>query len=610
MVRARLIAFALLSLLTAFASAQPAEQPAGDRSTQDAARADALTRATQSDPELTRLYEARGFMPLWTTEDGEPSSTAKEALRVLDLAETDGLAPADYHVETLHQLARSLDEGDAAGDGVERLELTLSRMFLNYLHDLRDGRVAPRAAGFVEFESPSVRGDLALQLGEALASRQVIGLAAANRPRFVEYQALMYALAHYRTLASREPAPRPIPFKKSVHPGEVFEGLAALRARLVDVGELDAGSELPPNGRYEGAVVEGVQRFQCHHLLEPDGVLGKRTLAELSVPLAARVRQVELAMERLRWLPRESHERLVLVNIPMFRLFAYERMPAAMLPRFSSKVIVGQAKRTETPIVTAAMSDIQFRPYWNVPRSIVRKEVLPAIRRQPDYMTRQNMELVAGERDDSPVVAASAENLKRLAAGTLRIRQRPGPANSLGLIKFSFPNPHDVYMHATPARSLFGRDRRDFSHGCVRVEDTTGLAEWILEGQDGWGRASIVAAMEAATSSRVTIENPVHVALFYATAGMLPDSSDITFAEDIYGLDARLEQELARRPAAALPVANATGVDVHEVGGRIEANPAALRRERRGSELGEGNIGQADVDGLPLQVQASSGNPF
>ena len=548
MVGARVIAFALLSLLTVFAPALPAEQPrAGDQPMRRVVPADALAGATLSDRELTRLYESRDFTVLWTREDGALSSAAKDALRVLDFAETDGLVPADYDVDTLHQLFRAFEADEASADLAVRLDVTLSRALLNYLHDLRDGRVAPLAAGFVELESPSVRGDLVRQLSDAAAGRQIIGLAAASRPPYVEYDALMYGLARYRGLAALERDARPIPFKKSVHPGDTFEGLAELHAGLVNNGELDITTEPPVNGVYEGAVVEGVRRFQRHHLLEPDGVLGKRTVAELSVPVAARVRQIELAMERLRWLPREGDDRLVLVNIPMFRLYAYERTPAAVQLRFSSKVIVGQAKKTETPVVSARMTEIQFRPYWNIPRSIVRKEVLPSIARQPDYMTRQAMELVSGERDDSPVVEATADNLKRLAAGTLRIRQRPGPTNSLGLIKFSFPNPHDVYMHATPARSLFARDRRDFSHGCVRVEDTTGLAEWILGGQDGWDLARIAAAMDAAASSRVTIARPVHVALFYATAGMLPDSSDVAFAEDLYGLDARLEQELAQR---------------------------------------------------------------
>lgn len=614
MVRARVTAFAILALIAASAPAQPRDEQWSDTfAAERLTLAEALSRAVSSDAELVRLYGPPPVAPLWTGADGTPSHAARDAVRVLDSAASDGLDPTDYQTALLHQLlgeiSNSVGTAPAAPAALVRMEIALSRAALRYLHDVRDGRVDPRTAGFIEFEPISARGDLVAALREAIASRQIVSLAATTRPRVAEYQALMIALARYRELASREPASVPIPIRKSVHPGEPFEGLAALQSRLVAVGDLESSAVTRGNDRFEGAVVDAVRRFQRRHGLEPDGVLGKRTISELMVPVSARVTQLELAMERLRWLPRHRSERLVLVNIPLFRLSAFERdTGTAALPVFSSRVIVGQAKKTETPIVSATMTEIQFRPYWNIPRSIVRNEVLPAIARQPDYLTRQNMELVSGERDTSPVVAATPQNLARLAAGTLRVRQRPGPSNSLGLIKFSFPNPHDVYMHATPARSLFARERRDFSHGCIRVEDTTGLAEWVLAAQSEWNRARIVATMEAATSSRVALDAPVRVLLFYATAGLAPQSSDIVFAEDIYGLDARLSAELARRPRTPLPAANAAGIDVHEFRGRVETDSAAPRSKRSASQLRQRNVGQTDVDGLPLHVKASGGD--
>jgi murein L,D-transpeptidase YcbB/YkuD len=291
--------------------------------------------------------------------------------------------------------------------------------------------------------------------------------------------------------------------------------------------------------------VGAVQRFQTRHGLEPDGVIGPATARALAVPLAWRVRQIELAMERLRWLPPASGGALVTINIPMFQLWAWDAgVPAR--PALTMGVIVGRAVKTETPVFAAQLTSIVFRPPWNVPVSIARKEALPAIARDARYLVRENMEVVAGQGDNAPVVAPTPDNLARVRAGVYRLRQRPGPKNSLGLIKFEFPNPDDVYMHGTPARHLFGRARRDFSHGCVRVEDPVALAEWVLGDRPDWTRDRIVEAMNATRTSRVEITRPVQVILFYTTAVVSPDDGSIRFAEDIYGNDAALDRALTR----------------------------------------------------------------
>lgn len=185
-------------------------------------------------------------------------------------------------------------------------------------------------------------------------------------------------------------------------------------------------------------------------------------MAALNVPLPSRVRQIELALERLRWLPHLDNQRFVAVNIPMFRLWAWDGIRPGGVASFQSGVIVGRALDTRTPVFVEELRDIVFRPYWNVPSSILRHEILPAIAKRPDYLRSHDMEVVSGPGQP------------------LRVRQRPGPANALGLVKFVFPNDDDVYMHGTPAQALFGRARRDFSHGCVRVEDPVGFAQWAL----------------------------------------------------------------------------------------------------------------------------------
>jgi murein L,D-transpeptidase YcbB/YkuD len=300
------------------------------------------------------------------------------------------------------------------------------------------------------------------------------------------------------------------------------------------------------SSRYEGKLVEGVRRFQDRHGLEPDGVIGKGTVAALNVPFARRVRQIELGLERLRWMPDLTGGRFIVVNIPTFQLWAWDSLPADGAPTLSMNVVVGTSLKTMTPVMQEEMAYLVFRPYWNVPRSITTGEILPKLARDPGYLVLHNMELVAGGGDDARPLAATPANIERLAKGQLRVRQRPGPKNSLGLVKFIFPNDQAIYLHDTPATALFSRARRDFSHGCVRVERPVDLAAWVLSERPEWTRDRIVEAMQRGKSQRVSLPRQIPVFLFYTTALSSPDGT-VRFAEDIYGQDARLLKALEAR---------------------------------------------------------------
>ena len=252
-------------------------------------------------------------------------------------------------------------------------------------------------------------------------------------------------------------------------------------------------------------------------------------------------------MERLRWLPHRSGRPFIAINIPMFRLWAWDAAAPESSPAVRMGVIVGRAVRTQTPVFADEMTHLIFRPYWNVPRSILRNEVLPAAEADPLYLQRHDMELVAGQGDDARPVEASPQNLAAARTGALRIRQRPGPKNSLGLVKFIFPNDDNVYLHGTPARELFGRSRRDFSHGCVRVEDPPALAAWLLRDQPDWTRERIEAAMAGGKTRQVNLSQPVPVILYYVTTALTPDDGLLHFADDLYGHDRTLERALAAR---------------------------------------------------------------
>ena len=483
--------------------------------------------------------------PVWLDATGGPNASARDALRLLADAGADGLAPRDYQAAELAEQAAALAApAGAAASRQPAFERDLDAAMRRYLHDLHLGRINPRALGFRVARPGAAAPDFAVLLQVAAAAGHLPQVVAELRPQLGQYAKLREALARYRVLAA-DGSLGHLPVTAPVKRGETYLGGAALHRLLVALGDLPADAP-PPTDREDAMLTEGVRRFQNRHGLAADGVIGQATLAALNVPLAHRVQQLELTLERLRWLPDLGARPFVGINIPMFRLWAWD--PAAPAgASISMGVVVGRALNTQTPVLSEEMRYLIFRPYWNVPRSILRNEVLPALARDPGYLQRNDMEIVRGAGDDAQAVAASNENLAVLRQGGLRLRQRPGPKNSLGLVKFIFPNDANVYLHDTPAAQLFGRARRDFSHGCVRVEDPVALAHWVLKDQPRWTREHIRAAMAGASSRRVDLTRPLPVILFYMTAMVMPADQTLHFVDDIYGHDTRLASALATR---------------------------------------------------------------
>jgi murein L,D-transpeptidase YcbB/YkuD len=483
---------------------------------------------------------------LWLDRDGRPGASVRDALQLLSDAATDGLVPADYGVDELAGRAAALCRGDVSAASLQAaFEGDLDAAMQRFLHDLHFGRVDPRSLGF-RLPSPRSGGpDTAALLHAAVAERRLPALAADLRPRLQQYRKLRDALARYRVLAEDRSPPGLVRATPPVKPGDAFGDAAALQRRLVAAGDLptEAAQATP---RYESALAEGVRRFQRRHGLDADGVLGRKTLEALNMPMALRVQQIELALERLRWLPELGPGPVVGINIPLFRLWAWDTADPQRTA-IDMAVVVGRALNTRTPVMAETMRSVIFRPYWNVPRSIVRNELLPALMRDPARLQRDDLEIVRGDGDDAQVVPASPQALALLGQGKLRLRQRPGPKNSLGLVKFVFPNAENIYLHDTPATQLFQRSRRDFSHGCVRLEDPVALAQWLLRDQPRWTRERIEASMAGTSTLRVDLSRPLPVLLFYMTATVMPEDDALHLADDIYGHDARLLQALSAR---------------------------------------------------------------
>lgn len=468
---------------------------------------------------VRRTYEGDGYQLLWVRE-GRPTAQAVAVIGSLSGADTRGLSAADYDAERLQREAEQLANGSGSETDLGLFDSALTISLMRYVSDSYIGRINPR---FVQFgyEVEPKKLDLPPLMHELAGDPAPANRLAALDPPFPTFVRLQEALAHYRGLAARSDLPA-MPALPKLRPGDHNAGIPALRVWLTALEDLPADTRVPADKTlYDDALAKGVKHFQRRHGLDADAVIGKATAIALQVPPSARVRQIQLAMERLRWLPYTWPDRFLLVNIPEFRLHGFQ---AAGGPPLAMNVVVGESAQShKTPVLHADMKYVVFRPFWLVPPGIARKEILPKVATDPNYLGRHNMELVEG-----------------------RVRQHPGKDNSLGLVKFIFPNPYHVYLHDTPSKALFARQRRDFSHGCIRVADPRALAEFVLDGQRGWSPERIDQAMTSGPDDRrVDLQSPVPVYIFYTTV-VIGDDGLVYFFDDIYGHDATLDQVLAK----------------------------------------------------------------
>lgn len=484
--------------------------------------------------------------PLWLDALGQPGPAAREAIGWLTQAERDGLQPHDYDAA---RWARSIDPGQRlAATEAGAWDAALTQTLTRYLHELRHGRVPAAALGARYDSVGQPAPDLAERLHDAVRNGRPAEALAAATPPWPQYPLLRTALAQYRALVD-DPAWRtalpPLPGDR-LRPGQRWPGLAALAARLHALGDLDAAPATEPD-TFDPALQHAVKAFQERHGLSADGVLGKATLEALDVPPAARARQIALALERLRLTPLPAAERFVTVNVPEFMLYAWQRQDQAVHQAFAMRVIVGKAVGTRTPLFDEDMRRIEFNPYWNIPPSIARGETLPKLRANPGYLAAQGMEFVGPGGQTSSAV--TAELLDAVQAGQWRLRQRPGRLNALGDIKFVLPNDQNIYLHHTPSVGLFQRARRDFSHGCIRIEQPVALAQWVLADDPDWSEARIRQTMGQPRTVSVALPTPVPVLIVYRTVSVR--DGRVHFAPDLYRQDALLERALAQRPHPA-----------------------------------------------------------
>jgi murein L,D-transpeptidase YcbB/YkuD len=491
--------------------------------------------------EVAKLYETNGYSLLWV-QNGRVRPQGLAVIELLQKANAKGLDPEDYDGSRWQARLTKLEQKPSEQD-LASFDTAITVSAMRYIRAIHCGRVNPK-----EFKFQLDTEGLQLPLSEFLQTQVVnAGDPAAEiqqlEPPFLGYRKLLALLPVYEGYANRVEGEKLPPVTKTVRPGQPYAGVARLGQFLQVIGDIPAGAQLNPTATiYEGVLVDGVKHYQDRHGEAPTGNLDTRTINELNTPPAARIRQIKLTLERWRWLPHSFSQPPVVVNLPEYRARA---MNPDGTVAFYKNVIIGKAYGHKSPIFEKEIQYVVFRPYWDVTPSIQRGEVVPHIQKDPNYIAKNHFEVVTPTGEVVTDNQVSPEVLEGIKSLHLMVRQKPGETNSLGLVKIIFPNPDNVYLHGTDAPGLFSQDIRDFSHGCIRVENPADLVAWVLRNNPGWDLERVKATMNGDKNNlQVNLTTRIPVLIVYGTA-TVNEENQIRFFDDIYGYDAELDKALA-----------------------------------------------------------------
>lgn len=499
---------------------------------------EAVARIAEGEPEalgepissvvvLPALYAGRDFQPLWRPHRIE------ELLAQIRASAGSGLDPEDYHLAAIERMRDRVREAEDAAWDRAGLDLLATDALIRLAYHLEFGKVDPQALDANWNMVREIEGaDPVEVIGRVIADPDLAGALSRFGPDHPAYQGMRRGLERYRAIAARGGF-EPVPDGAALRLGSVDPRVPALRRRLVASGDLPGGTT--DRAEFDESLEAAVVRFQRRHRIPQDGVVGASTLEALNVPVEDRIDQIRVNLERGRWVLDEIGGDLVLVDIAGFELRYYEGFQEV----WRTRVQVGRPYR-RTPVFRSAIRYLEINPTWTVPPGILRRDVVPKARSDPDYLSRQHMRLfdAQGHEVDPAGVDWSRERLP------YRFVQDPGPWNALGRIKFMFPNPHFVFLHDTPSRELFERTDRTFSSGCIRVEDPLQLAEFLLHDRSQWNRSRFKSMIEDGRTRTVTLPQPVTVVLLYWTIEIAPDGS-VHFKRDPYGRDEAVLEALA-----------------------------------------------------------------
>jgi murein L,D-transpeptidase YcbB/YkuD len=484
---------------------------------------------------LTQFYIEREMAPVWVDNEA-PTERAQKLLHVLETSTYDGLNPQDYDIRTIRELmdARS-------GAELAELDLRLSLSLMQFLSDLGSGRTEPTALDPDLFVYPQdIDKNNAIR---AAAKAEDIGVFVGGyRPRQIDYWRLKGVLATYRSMARTGGWPA-VDQGPTLKEGERSPRVAQLRARLIRGGDLARpaiGSAPVDRDLFDETLVQAVKAFQERHGLEQDGHVGPNTLRALNVPIEERIEQLVLNLERRRWMADRLPSRYIHVNLADFHLQLIDRGKVA----FDTPVVIG-SQYNKTPVFSADMTYLVVNPYWTVPKSIARRVILPKVKEDPGYLRQNGFDVFENWRRNASVLDTDEVDWTNIQPADLgyKLRQRPGPKNALGQLKFMLPNEFDIYLHDTPDRTHFSENQRSFSNGCVRVADPEGLAHAILQGQSGWTRDQIEEAVASGERTQINLDEALPVQISYLTA-WVDDQNRVHFRNDVYDRDQILADTL------------------------------------------------------------------
>ena len=487
------------------------------------------------------FYKGRSYQPAWIQDSH--LTQAELLLRAIEETYSDGLTPSYYHLGLIRSLVDQAEKGLSPNPALMAdLDVLLTDAFVTLGCHLSGGCVNPVT---IKAEWYAKRGnvDVAAVLEQALKKKEIKEAMTRFRPEHGSYARLRQALARYRELLLKGDWPQlsdGSPLKLHASSPRVAE----LGKRLVASGDL-APDEVKGGDFFDEKLQQSVISFQKRHGLKPDGAVGSATLNALNVPLKQRTRQIEVNMERLRWILSNKEQRSIVVNIANFEMYVIEN-ETSMLPM---KVVVGKPF-WNTPVFTAKMTHLIINPSWNAPDTIARKEILKKIKKDRAYFTKQNMKVLRGWGSGEEIIDPDTIDWSQISANRLpyRFRQEPGPLNPLGSLKFVLPNQFDVYLHDTPAKRLFLENVRTLSHGCIRIEKPIELAVYLLQEDPRWTREKITAAIKEGIEQKVPIPHPLNVHILYLTA-WVDESGTLQFRNDVYGRDKSLDEALAMKPS-------------------------------------------------------------
>ncbi len=500
---------------------------------------------------LPGFYRARNFRPAWI-DDGLALTDAGALLQALRQVAEDGLNPENYHLSAIETLLAEVKTADAIKkrnlqpESLADLEMLLTDAFFLCGSHLVHGQVNPETTQS-EWFIKGRTGDLAAALEKGLAERDIPGALDSLRPHHAVYQGLRKAFRDYGTVVSAGGWP-PFPAGPKLTKGDRDPRVEDLRATLTAMGEhtpqIDGGRLF-----FDGGLEASLQAFQRRHGLEPDGVVGARTAAALSVSAEKRLTQIRANLERWRWITHDLGERYILINVADFRVGVVENGKEVL----SMAAIVGRPYRS-TPEFSGRLTYIEINPTWTVPPKLVREDILPKVREDPGYLDDKGIRVFESWAKGAKEIDTYGMDWSKVDPARIRymFRQDPGPQNSLGRIKFMFPNKFDVYLHDTPEKWLFSRAARDFSSGCIRVAKPIELAEHLLRDRPEWNREKILSAIEYGETHVIWLRHPLDVHLLYWTAWLAEDAK-VHFREDIYSRDEAIFRALEQLPSEAEP---------------------------------------------------------